>query len=210
MRHGHNSRRPRGRNGGHGGGHSGGHHHHGGNNNSGRRFNPRVQTFDSNGPDVRIRGNAFQITEKYTTLARDASASGDRILAESYLQHAEHYQRMLNEAAAEFGDQSPQPAGHANSGMEDAGMGDQPEVSVQPIGGAAVNPGDQPQPMIDGNAMPQAQSQGQPQQGGGYQRHHRHQRPQHHRSGGHQQQQQGQQSGEAPAAEAPVPEAETA
>ncbi len=69
------------------------------NNNSGnkRNVNPKVQTFDSNGPSVRVRGNAFQISDKYTSLARDASSSGDHVLAESYLQHAEHYQRFINE-----------------------------------------------------------------------------------------------------------------
>jgi hypothetical protein len=75
-------------------------------NNTGRRPNVplRHQTFDSNGPDVRIRGNAFQVHEKYLALARDAAASGDRIAAESYLQHAEHYFRIIgqiNEAAGE-------------------------------------------------------------------------------------------------------------
>ena len=55
----------------------------------------RNQTYDSNGPDVRIRGNAYQVHEKYLSLARDASASGDRILAESYFQHAEHYYRII-------------------------------------------------------------------------------------------------------------------
>ena len=56
----------------------------------------RSQVFDSNGPDVRIRGTAHQIHEKYVALAKDAAGSGDRILAESYLQHAEHYQRIIN------------------------------------------------------------------------------------------------------------------
>ena len=55
----------------------------------------RSQTFDSNGPDVRVRGNAFQILEKYVALARDAHASGDRIAAENYYQHAEHYYRII-------------------------------------------------------------------------------------------------------------------
>lgn len=55
----------------------------------------RNQTFDSNGPDVRIRGNASQVYEKYLNLARDATASGDRVLAESYYQHAEHYYRII-------------------------------------------------------------------------------------------------------------------
>ncbi|MDD9901245.1 MAG: DUF4167 domain-containing protein, partial [Alphaproteobacteria bacterium] len=82
----HNQRHTRGRRNNN---NSGGHH---------RRVNPRVHTFDSNGPDVRVRGNAFQITEKYQTLARDAAAAGDRVLAESYYQHAEHYQRLVNES----------------------------------------------------------------------------------------------------------------
>jgi len=91
-----------------GGGHSGNSHsgnsshHHSNGSGSGRRVNPRVQTFDSNGPDVRIRGTAYQINEKYVTLARDATSAGDRVLAESYLQHAEHYQRFINEMTEEF------------------------------------------------------------------------------------------------------------
>ncbi len=56
----------------------------------------RHQTFDSNGPEVRIRGNAYQVHEKYLTLARDATSSGDRIAAENYFQHAEHYFRLMN------------------------------------------------------------------------------------------------------------------
>lgn len=56
----------------------------------------RSQTFDSNGPDVKLRGSASQIFEKYLGLARDATASGDRITAENYLQHAEHYYRIMN------------------------------------------------------------------------------------------------------------------
>lgn len=56
----------------------------------------RSQTFDSSGPDVRIRGNAYQVLEKYLALARDASAAGDRIAAENFYQHAEHYFRLIN------------------------------------------------------------------------------------------------------------------
>ncbi len=63
--------------------------------NSGRRGGGnRQQVFDSNGPSVRIRGNAFQVHEKYLSLARDAASSGDRIAAENYYQHAEHYFRI--------------------------------------------------------------------------------------------------------------------
>jgi hypothetical protein len=61
------------------------------------------RNFESNGPDVKIRGNAAHIAEKYTTLARDALSSGDRVIAENYLQHAEHYNRIVlaNNAARE-------------------------------------------------------------------------------------------------------------
>ncbi|MEO1251119.1 MAG: DUF4167 domain-containing protein [Pseudomonadota bacterium] len=53
------------------------------------------RALDSNGPDVRIRGTANQIYDKYIALARDASSAGDRIKAENYLQHAEHYFRLI-------------------------------------------------------------------------------------------------------------------
>ena len=82
MRHGSSNRRPRNRS------------NQGGNN---RRGNNKNQVFDSNGPDVRIRGTAFQVSEKYLALAKDCQASGDYVLAQSYLQHAEHYQRVINE-----------------------------------------------------------------------------------------------------------------
>ena len=82
MRHGSGNRRQRGRN-----------NSRRGNNNGAPN---RSQVFDSNGPDVRIRGTAHQIVEKYSALAKDASSSGDHTLAENYLQHAEHYQRIIN------------------------------------------------------------------------------------------------------------------
>ena len=65
--------------------------------NGGRKGGPnRSQVFDSNGPDVRIRGTAHQVCEKYIALAKDATGAGDFVLAQSYLQHAEHYQRIIN------------------------------------------------------------------------------------------------------------------
>ena len=59
----------------------------------------RNHVFDSNGPDLRIRGTAQQLFEKYLQLGRDATSSGDRVMAESYFQHAEHYFRILNAMA---------------------------------------------------------------------------------------------------------------
>lgn len=64
---------------------------------NGSRNNSKTQVYDSNGPDVRIRGTAHQVCEKYLALAKDAAASGDTIMAENFLQHAEHYQRLINE-----------------------------------------------------------------------------------------------------------------
>ena len=56
----------------------------------------RMKVYDSNGPDVKIRGTAWQVTEKYETLAKDAETSGNYVLAENYRQHAEHYQRIIS------------------------------------------------------------------------------------------------------------------
>lgn len=134
MRQGANPRRSRGRN------NNGSNNNNGGNNNSGRRQNApmRHQNFDSNGPDIRIRGNAFQIHEKYLTLARDANASGDRIAAENYLQHAEHYFRiMLAITEAENaqrgrqhgGGSGPQPSLHP-PGDDDSYEGDEDDSGL--------------------------------------------------------------------------------
>lgn len=93
-----NMKRMRGRNhrpggGGGGGGNGGGNirHHSGG----GVPLN-RNHVFDSNGPEIRIRGTSQQLFEKYLQLGRDATSSGDRVTAEAFFQHAEHYFRILN------------------------------------------------------------------------------------------------------------------
>ena len=92
-----NMKRMRGRNnrGGGGGGGSGGgggpvRHH------SGNIPLNRNHVFDSNGPDLRVRGTAQQLFEKYLQLGRDATGGGDRVMAEGYFQHAEHYFRIIN------------------------------------------------------------------------------------------------------------------
>ena len=84
MRHGSSNRRTRNNRGGNGG--------------RGKAPN-KNRVYDSSGPEVRIRGTAHQITEKYLVLAKDATSSGDHVLAQSYMQHAEHYQRIINEWA---------------------------------------------------------------------------------------------------------------
>ena len=60
-----------------------------------RQQNPLNRSYDSNGPEVRVRGTASQVYEKYQSLARDAVASGDRVMAENLQQHAEHYYRII-------------------------------------------------------------------------------------------------------------------
>ncbi len=75
-----------------------------GNNNNGNRKgqNPLSRTYDSSGPDVKVRGTAQHVAEKYMNLARDAQSSGDRVMAENYLQHAEHYNRIIMTAQAQL------------------------------------------------------------------------------------------------------------
>lgn len=75
------------------------------------------RALDSNGPDVRIRGTANQIYDKYQSLARDASSSGDRVKAESYLQHAEHYFRLIKSMQPQgANNQNQQSNSNANEG----------------------------------------------------------------------------------------------
>jgi hypothetical protein len=97
MRPGQQNKRGRGRNNNNSSNNSGG------NNNHNRKgSNPLTRTYDSSGPDVKIRGTAQHIAEKYATLARDAQSSGDRVIAENYLQHAEHYNRIIAAAQAQM------------------------------------------------------------------------------------------------------------
>jgi hypothetical protein len=103
------------------------------NNNGQRRGNvpPRMQVFDSNGPDVRIRGTAWQVHEKYLALAKDANSSGDLIMAENYLQHAEHYQRIINTFAEQMGGQQWAPQAADNDDAMDSDGNAQGQVQVQ-------------------------------------------------------------------------------
>ena len=140
MRQGQQNRRGRGR---HNGGQQGrkGQHHQ----------NPLMRTYQSNGPDQKIHGTPAQIAEKYMALARDALSSGDPVLAENYLQHAEHYNRIILTYREQ---QMQQTGGEGMNGMprhrpfpgagepfeggdlgeegEDFGTGDQPQVGMRP------------------------------------------------------------------------------
>src|ERR1700733_9824459 len=106
-----------GMNGGGGGGGNPNNLHH--NNNNRPRPPHRSQSFESSGPSVKIRGNAYQVFERYVALAREAATSGDRIAAENYYQHAEHYFRIMN-ADGHANPNAPRPMTPADTEM---GMG---------------------------------------------------------------------------------------
>src|SRR6476661_6164246 len=78
------------------------------NNNNRRGQNPMTRVYESNGPDIKIRGTASHIAEKYLQLARDARSSGDPVAAENYYQHAEHYFRLIAAAQEQFRQNQPQ------------------------------------------------------------------------------------------------------
>src|SRR5947209_10705363 len=102
MRNGQN-KRMRGRNRNHKSHHGGG----GGGGGGGHHSNPLTRVYESNGPEVKIRGTAHHVAEKYLQLARDASASGDYVTAENHHQHAEHYFRLIAAAQEQFRQQNP-------------------------------------------------------------------------------------------------------
>ena len=166
MRQGQQHRRGRSR--GSSGG-NGGHTNHGGHHNR-KGQNPLSRSFESNGPDVKVRGTASDVASKYMTLARDAQTSGDPVLAENYLQHAEHYNRMIityreqqilqgGDAGAANGHRMRtvnEYGEHADSDDAepiDPGMGDQP-----PMPGFSRQPGQDNQPRHESrqDARPEA------------------------------------------------------
>jgi hypothetical protein len=106
--------------------------------------NPLTRIYESNGPDVKIRGTANHVAEKYVQLARDAQSSGDPVAAENYLQHAEHYFRLIAAAQEQFRQANPyyRPEGEgreeARDDMDDGDDG------LQPFGGPAQQNFQQP------------------------------------------------------------------
>ena len=148
----------------------------GGNNNNNRKGpNPLNRNYESNGPDVKIRGSAQQIAEKYATLARDAMSSGDRVMAENYLQHAEHYNRIIAAAQAQMPIQHLQQRGDEFDDDLDeefeGGVAAQAEMPPPAAHGAG------PQPVIEGVPAEVALNAdgGREVNGGGRQRDRRHQ-----------------------------------
>ena len=140
-----------------------------GRNNHRKNHNPMVRVYESNGPDVKIRGNPSHIAEKYMQLARDAQTSGDPIAAENYYQHAEHYYRVIAAAQEQFRQNNPhlsRPENESPAGARDDAYEDGDDDGQPTIGGS----GDQtfgtrePQPYIprDAQPFPQQHQQHQP------------------------------------------------
>ena len=123
------------------------------NNNNRKGPNPLTRNYESNGPDVKIRGSAQQIAEKYATLARDAQSAGDRVMAENYLQHAEHYNRIIAAAQAQmpiqqFRDNRDEFDDDVDEEREEQ---QQDNAGNQPGDGQQAFPnGNSPQPVIEG------------------------------------------------------------
>jgi hypothetical protein len=134
--------------------------------------NPMTRVYESNGPEVKIRGTASHIAEKYLQLARDAQGSGDPVGAENYYQHAEHYFRIIAAAQEQF--RQSQPSFYRNEGGEmrdDAGDDVEGDDNFQPYGEPfSPQPNypqqqrEQPYPRNEGGY--QQRPQPQPQQGG--------------------------------------------
>lgn len=91
--------------------------------------NPLTKNYESNGPDVKIRGTAAHISEKYNSLARDAQTSGDIVRQENYFQHAEHYNRIIaaaqqnNQSNADKSDDQPSQGDDADQQNASSGKG---------------------------------------------------------------------------------------
>jgi hypothetical protein len=168
MRPGQHNKRGRGRNRRHNGGGGGG----GG--------NPLNRVYESNGPDVKVRGTAQTVADKYLQLGRDAQVSGDIVMAESYYQHAEHYLRILAAAQAyqqqmqqqyrrpeeDYSDEDEMDAGAESDDV-------QPDIGERPS--MANETGDQPERFDPGETRrdyPQG-NRGADQQGQGRERHDR-------------------------------------
>jgi len=128
--------------------------------------------YESNGPDVKIRGTASHVGEKYLQLARDAQSSGDPIAAENYYQHAEHYFRMIVAAQEQLRQTQPyyQPGSDMRGNMSDDGYDDdeQPVIGGEPFAprepqqSQPYYPREQQQPQPQPQPQPQQQPQFQP------------------------------------------------
>ncbi len=131
-------------------------------NNNRRSQNPMTRVFESNGPDIKIRGTASHVAEKYVQLARDARSSGDPVAAENYYQHAEHYFRLIAAAQEQLRQNQPQQqqprldndlGEEAGENEDYSNFGAEPGFAPQPQQQFA--PREQPQPSYAPREQPQ-------------------------------------------------------
>jgi hypothetical protein len=126
-----------------------------------KSHNPLTRVYESNGPDVKIRGTASHVAEKYVQLARDAQSSGDPVAAENYFQHAEHYFRLIAAAQDQFRQTQPfgfrpEGGGGAADPRDDNFDDGDEEATGQPIVGAGEQPSfgtRDPQPYLPRDAQ---------------------------------------------------------
>lgn len=122
------------------------------NNNNRRGQNPMTRVYESNGPDIKIRGTASHIAEKYLQLARDSRSSSDPVAAENYYQHAEHYFRLIAAAQEQFRQNQPQQQPRADNGGNGDVQMDDGEDESENFSNFGAEPGfvpqqrEQPQP----------------------------------------------------------------
>jgi hypothetical protein len=131
------------------------------NNNNRRGQNPMTRVFESNGPDIKIRGTASHVAEKYVQLARDARSSGDPVAAENYYQHAEHYFRLIAAAQEQFRQNQPQPRTENEMPSED---GDDEAENFSHFGQEPGFVPAQPQPFVPRDNQRDHQPEGRPYQ----------------------------------------------
>jgi hypothetical protein len=127
------------------------------NNNNRRGQNPMTRVFESNGPDIKIRGTASHVAEKYVQLARDARSSGDPVAAENYYQHAEHYFRLIAAAQEQFRQNQPQP--RTENEMPSTDEGDDEGESFSNFGQEPGFVPQQPQPFVPRENTPRDHNQ---------------------------------------------------
>ncbi|MCB1546698.1 MAG: DUF4167 domain-containing protein [Hyphomicrobiaceae bacterium] len=128
--------------------------------------NPLTRSYESSGPDVKIRGTAAHIAEKYMSLARDANSSGDTVMAENYLQHAEHYNRIIMAFREQYQQAdgvngSGHPHARMRSPSDDDGYDEDEDdgdtaMTVEPVGhdGRDSRDGEQPRIVERGGQRP--------------------------------------------------------
>jgi hypothetical protein len=126
--------------------------------------NPLTRVYESNGPDVKIRGSASHVAEKYVQLARDAQASGDPVAAENYYQHAEHYFRMIAAAQEQYRQNQPFYRPEGGEARSDDAFDDDDGDGMPTMGGEPGYGSHEPQPYVPRDAQPYPQREPQPYQ----------------------------------------------